>query len=97
MSSMDISLADQSHITMPLGPSRVGLLALAAFLGAIALTPAAVSALTHPLVSCERHQGAFSDRFSTEFDIDRVDCGASWVEGSPTIYFWSVPPYVGIS
>ena len=49
-----------------------------------------------PPTACERHAGAFSNDFSADFDIDRVDCRIPWTKRSPTMHIWGVPPYVGL-
>ena len=46
--------------------------------------------------SCEQHRGSFSEGFSTEFDIDRIECRPASTSDSPTLTFWGVSPYVGI-
>jgi hypothetical protein len=55
-----------------------------------------VAAWAQPPISCERHQGAFSNGFSPNFDIASIDCRASWLKNAPTIRFLGVPPFVGI-
>jgi heme A synthase len=47
-------------------------------------------------VSCERHAGSFGKGFSVDFDIDRIDCKASFLERSPVIQIWGVSPYVAV-
>jgi hypothetical protein len=49
-----------------------------------------------PPIRCERHAGAFSNDFSIDFDIDRLDCRIPWVARSPTMHVWGVAPYVGL-
>jgi hypothetical protein len=56
-----------------------------------------VAELNQPSISCERHKGAFNAQFSTAFDVDSVDCRASWIKHSPTIHFWGGSPYVGVT
>jgi len=56
-----------------------------------------VSELAQPSISCERHQGGFSNGFSPGFDINSVDCRVSSIKDSPTIRFWGVSPYFGIN
>ena len=63
------------------------------FLG---MTFVSAAELIHTPISCEQHQGAFSNGFSPAFDIDRIDCRMSWIKNSPTIRFWKVRPFVGI-
>jgi hypothetical protein len=55
-------------------------------------------AATWPIIqsSCERHQGTFGAGFSTDFDINRIECRVASVKHSPTIRFWGVAPYVGV-
>jgi hypothetical protein len=61
------------------------------------LSVAVVAEQAQPHFPCDRHSGAFSNEVSSDFDIDRLDCHVSSVRNSPTIQFWSVPPYVGIT
>jgi hypothetical protein len=49
-----------------------------------------------PPIRCERHAAAFSNDFSADFDIDRVDCRFPWMKRSPAIHFWGGAPYVGL-
>jgi hypothetical protein len=57
---------------------------------------AMVAQLTQSPISCEHHKGAFSNDFSSDFDINSFDCRVSSIKNSPTIRFWGVSPYVGI-
>jgi hypothetical protein len=75
--------------------SRSKLLALLVLVGLVA-SVAMVTELTRSSISCERHKGAFSNDFSPDFDINSLDCRASWIKNSPTIRFWGVSPYVGV-
>jgi hypothetical protein len=78
--------------------ARSKLLAFLVLVGlALALPVARVSELTYSPISCERHHADFSNDFSPDFDINSVDCRVPWIKSSPTIRFWGVPPYVGIS
>ena len=81
-----IDVATRHH---PFGAVRK-LLALVILFGSFA----AVAELTSP-VSCERHQGSFSNGFSTDFDINRTDCRVAGVKGL-TLRFWGVSPYVDV-
>jgi hypothetical protein len=47
-------------------------------------------------ISCERHRGDFSNDFSSDFDINRVECRISSLKHSPTIRIWGSAPYVGV-
>jgi hypothetical protein len=61
---------------------------------------AVAAVLAMPLdvpVSCQRHAGPFSNDFSVDFDINRVECRKPWMKRAPTTQFWGVPPYVGIA
>jgi hypothetical protein len=62
----------------------------------LSLTVTAVWLLTQSPISCERHRGASSNDFSSDFDINRIECQVFSVKHSPTIRFWGVAPYVGI-
>jgi hypothetical protein len=68
---------------------------LLAFLGMVSLVAVWELTLNRP-ISCERHQGTFSNDFSPDFDITRVNCRLSSIKNSPTIRFWGVSPYIGI-
>jgi hypothetical protein len=80
-------------------PKRPGALskvwAWLALLGII-FSIAAVTEQAGSPVSCQRHVGDFGKGFSIDFDIDRIDCQASFLEKSPIIQFWGVSPYVAV-
>ena len=69
---------------------------LALVLAALGLAVVAVSEL-HSVSSCERHlhAGDFGAAFSTDFDIDRIDCRLAGRKSGPVLQFWGVWPYVG--
>jgi hypothetical protein len=69
---------------------------LAFLMIALSLTFTAVWLLTQSPISCERHQGAFSNDFSSAYDINRIECRVSSLKHSPTIRFWGAAPYVGV-
>jgi hypothetical protein len=62
----------------------------------VGLSFAMISELSHSPVSCEHHEGAFSNDFSPDFDINRTDCRISGIENFSALQFWGVSPYVGI-
>jgi hypothetical protein len=74
--------------------ARSKLLALLVLVGLVAFVM--VAELTQSPISCKRRDGAFSNAFSPAFDINSVECRASWIKNSPTIEFWGVSPYVGV-
>ena len=80
-------------------PKRLGtlskVLARLALLGLI-FSIAAVTERAGAPVSCKRHAGSFGRGFSVDFDIDRIDCQASFLEKSPVIQIWGVSPYVAV-
>ena len=55
-----------------------------------------VAAKAQTPISCEQHAGAFSNGFSADFDVSRLDCRVSTIKNSPTIQFLAVSPYVRI-
>ena len=61
----------------------LGAALILAFLLAIGWSRVDIIAEMQSPISCQRHHGAFSDGFSPDFDIDRVDCRFSWIDGSP--------------
>jgi hypothetical protein len=82
----------------PLRPvdAKSKLLALLVLVGLILFAMVAELSQSPP-ISCKRHDGAFSNDFSPDFDINRVDCRASWIKNSPTIRFWGVSPYLAVT
>jgi hypothetical protein len=78
-------------------PIRARLIALAAFAGALVLLTAAICADMFPVpMTCGRHAGAFSNAFSSEFGIDRIECKSAWMTNSPTLLLYAVHPYVAV-
>jgi hypothetical protein len=71
------------------------LLAWITLLG-LAIAVAAALAQARAPVSCKYHRGSFSDDFTPDLDINRVNCRSPWSERSPTLHLWAVPPCVGI-
>ncbi len=47
-------------------------------------------------IACKFHAGAFTNDFTTDFDISSLGCHVEGLEQSPTLRFWAVPPYVGV-
>jgi hypothetical protein len=88
-----------SAILSDVHPRRLGalskVLAWLALLGLI-FSIAAVTEYAGSPISCKRHKGDFGRGFSVDFDIDRIDCRATFLERSPVIQIWSVSPYVAV-
>jgi hypothetical protein len=49
-----------------------------------------------PLLKWKVHHGAFSNDFSPEFDISRLEISMPAFKNAPTILVWAVPPYLGL-
>jgi hypothetical protein len=88
-----------SAILSDVHPKRLGalskVLAWLALLGLI-FSIAAVTEYAGSPISCKRHAGSFGKGFSIDFDIDRIDCQAAFLEKSPVIQIWGIHPYVAM-
>lgn len=61
---------------------------------AVGLSQSMPAEFSPPSISCEKHNGVFSNDFSAEFDISSRNCRLRFFSYSPTVRFYAGPPFI---